>query len=499
MDYLPLTGIDPARSLTTQSSEVSPDIRRRRSLATATAAVVVFCVFGWLDSEIPKGTLTHTDELLTAERSREMLLTTPWVIHFNFQRSFEKPPLQYWLTALTLPRLQNRTLAVRVWPLVYGCFSLIALGWLVSLVEPNRPWLIPLSLLMLASSPLFSPEASRGFLDMGLTFFTIMVIVFAQLARRQSAWWLAVAAVCWLGSLQKIPLPFLVWVVIVLVRMTSPVERSGLRSRWLIASMLLAIATMAIWPLIQIVKYNMPWAQVFYKEVIVWTGPTELGIRPYFAILFGLSTLGGACGLISFLAAFVVLFSKKKRAAAAVREIAIVSLAVITLAVVTNFRGVRYIIPIIPCLCFLLALLFHRFLEQRKVIRLRTAIVLTVVLLAGFVHSTITIDRRRKEAVDQKLIAEKLGTLQLAGAKTLLIKTEKPGEDLLWDSFYLFYGNLRFPVIARTIDQIRKDPPKPPLIGACIARDFPVIGELYPNIQVELVRAQFVCWQVLAE
>jgi len=45
-----------------------------------------------------EGILTNTDELLTAERSREMLLTTPWVVHFNFQRSFAKPPLQYWLT-----------------------------------------------------------------------------------------------------------------------------------------------------------------------------------------------------------------------------------------------------------------------------------------------------------------------------------------------------------------------------------------------------------------
>jgi tryptophan-rich sensory protein len=258
----------------------------------------------------------------------------------------------------------------------------------------------------------------------------------------------------------------------------------------------LAIAAMAIWPLIQILRYNMPAAQVFYEEVVVWTGPTQLGIRPYFAILFGLSTLGGACGLVSLLAAFAVLFSKQKRPSAGVREIAIVSLAVITLAVVTNFRGVRYIIPIVPCLCFLLALSFHRFLEQRKVIRLRTAIVLTVVLLAGFVHSTITIDRRRKDAADQKLIAEKLGTLQLAGAKTLLIRSEKPGEDLMWDSFYLFHGNFRYPVVKLTPDEIRADPPKPPLIGVAVARDFLIVQELYPNVQVELTRAQFICWRV---
>lgn len=464
-----------------------------------TAIAVAFSIFGWLAFEIPKGTLAHTDELLTAERSREMLTSDPWVVHYNFQRSFEKPPLQYWLTALTLSQLDNRTLAVRVWPLLYGCLTMVALGWLVFLVQPNRPWLIPLSLAVLASSPLFSPEASRGFLDIGLTFFTISAILFAQLARNRPVWWLGVAAASWFGSLQKFPMPFLVWLLIILVRLTSRVERPKLRSGWLVASMLLAFATMAIWPLIQITKYGMSPLRLFHEEVVVWTGSANLGARPYFAVLYGLSTIGGACGLLSFPAAFFVLFSKTERSPIAVREISIVSLAVIGLTIVSNFRGVRYIVPIIPCLCFLLALVFYRFLERGPIIRLRTAAVLIVVLSAGFVQSAITIERRRKEVGAEKLIAEKLGEFQQAGMKTLLIKGETPGGDLLWDSFYLFHGNLRFPVQARTSEQIRRNPPEPPLIGVCVARDFPAIRQVYPNVQVAFSRAQFICWRVPSE
>ena len=93
------------------------DVSNQHASAIAATALVIVCVFGWLALEIPKGTLWGTDELLTAERTREMLLTDPWVVHFNFHRSFEKPPLQYWLTTLTLPRFANRTLAVRIWPL----------------------------------------------------------------------------------------------------------------------------------------------------------------------------------------------------------------------------------------------------------------------------------------------------------------------------------------------------------------------------------------------
>src|SRR5436853_6031394 len=165
----------------------SQNLYRQRRRAVGVAGLIVFAFAGWLALEIPKGILAQTDELLTAERTREMLDTEPWVVHYNFQRSFEKPPLQYWLTTLTLPRLQNRTLAVRIWPLLYGGLTMVALGWLVFLVEPNRPWLLPLSVAVLASCPLFSREASRGLLDAGLAFFTTMAIVLAQLARNLPA------------------------------------------------------------------------------------------------------------------------------------------------------------------------------------------------------------------------------------------------------------------------------------------------------------------------
>src|SRR4051794_23022004 len=56
----------------------------------------------WLSWKIPQGILSYPDELLTAERSREMLLLGRDTVHFNFHPSFAKPPLQYWLTSLTL-------------------------------------------------------------------------------------------------------------------------------------------------------------------------------------------------------------------------------------------------------------------------------------------------------------------------------------------------------------------------------------------------------------
>jgi 4-amino-4-deoxy-L-arabinose transferase-like glycosyltransferase len=494
VDLTMTDGVADVLSLGTSFGGVESE--RRRAVAVLGLIALVFTA--WLAFEIPRGTLAQTDELLTAERTREMLMTEPWVVHYNFHLSFEKPPLQYWLSCLTLPRFENRSAAVRIWPLIYATLTAIVLGWLSFLLQPARPWLMPLAAAILISCPLFSTEACHAMLDLGLTFFTTLAIAFAEVARKRPIWWLGVAIACWLASLQKVPLPFLVWALIVIVRLMDRDERARLREGtfWLIGSALLALALMSIWPLLQLLKYNMAIGLLFHEEVVVWLGPEGLGNRPYLEVLLKLPLAGGAVGLLLLLAPFLTLFSKRERPSPPVREIAIVSLLFIALTVVSNFRGVRYILPILPCLCFLLALIFWRFLERGSAIRKRTIAVLVVMLFAGFIHAELQIILRKKDVAQEKVIAEKLGAMQQPETKTVLIKAIHTGNDLIWDSFYLFHGNFRFPVAKYTVDEIRHDPPKPPVIGACVARDFPVVREVYPNAQVEFVRAQFICWRV---
>jgi 4-amino-4-deoxy-L-arabinose transferase-like glycosyltransferase len=491
---------------------------RQQARAIVAAGLIIVCFAAWLAFQIPKGILTNTDELLTAERTREMLLTEPWVVHFNFKRSFEKPPLQYWLTMLTLPRFENRTLAVRIWPLAYATLTAIALAWLAFLVEPERPWLIPLGAAVLVSSPLFSAEASRALLDIGLAFFTTIAIVFAQLARKHPPWWLGVAVTCSLGSLQKIPLIFLVWLLIVIIRICAPFERRALLNGWLIASAVLAIVASAVWPLVQLLKYHMAPASVFHEEVVVWLGPEYLGARPYLEIPFRLSTTAWISGgLFALVAPFAVLLWKKQRFSPAVTEIAILCIAVIALAVLFNFRSARYIVPILPCLCLLLTVVLYRLLAQRAPIRTGTAALLTLILIAGFVQSEVRIylgqrtppgkivqgklrlSARGKKLADEKRVAEELGALQQPGTRIVLVKAVKGGGDSLYDSFYLFHGNLRFPVSKLTVSELRQAPPSAPVIGVCVQRNFPVVREVYPNVEVKFTRAQFILWRVNAE
>jgi 4-amino-4-deoxy-L-arabinose transferase-like glycosyltransferase len=467
---------------------------RLRNAILITAAIIA-SVFGWLVFEIPKGTLSSSgDEMLTAERSREMLLLGRSDVHFNFSPSFEKPPLQYWLTSFSLASLPNKTLAVRIWPWLYGVLTAVVVAMLALVLEAGRPWLIPLSVGLLTSFPLFSTEACRGLLDTGLGLFTTAAILFAQLARKNPIWWLGTAVACLLGSLQKIPIPFLVWLFILVWRFTATAERDRLKSCWLWFSFLGAAIAMLIWPVSQILTFQVPFQHLFHQEVVDWLGPEHLGAQPYLEIPYRL-IVTSACGFFVLAAPFAILVWKKAKFGTAGREISIACLALMVIEILFNFRHVRYIEPIIPALCLLLAIVADQILRYRGSVRVAAIGVLAILLLAGFVQTKLQIDfRRQKDLTDEKRVAEELGTLQRRDVPTVLVKAVNVGSDLHFASFYLFHGNLRFLVSRYTVDEIRQS--SPPAIGVCISRDFPVVQAVYPGVNIQFTRDQFIIWKV---
>ena len=473
----------------------SSDARSRKPVVITIAIIAI--VFGWLALEIPKGILSSSgDEMLTAERSREMLLLGRSEVHFNMKPSFEKPPLQYWLTSFSLPVLQNKTLAVRIWPWVYGVLAAIAVAWLAAALDQGRPWLAPLSVAILTSFPLFATETCRGMLDTGLALFTTAAMLFSQLARKNPAWWLATAVACLLGSLQKIPIPFLVCLFILVVRWRSSAERTSLKSRWLLFSMVGCVIAMLIWPASQILTLQVPYQHLFHQEVVDWLGPEHLGAQPYLEIPYRLITTS-VCGPFVSAAPFVILFWKKGGFGTPAQEISIACLGLMAVEILFNFRHVRYVEPIIPALCLLLALVAERTLRYRGPVRTVAIAVLAILLFAGFVQTELQIYfRRQKDFSDEKVVAEKLGALQQPGSRTVLIKAIKVGNDLHFASFYLFHGNLRFPVEKYTTDELRQAPPSPPILGVCVARDLSTVEAIYPGVKIQFTRAQFIIWSL---
>jgi 4-amino-4-deoxy-L-arabinose transferase-like glycosyltransferase len=461
------------------------------SWSITAAGVIIVCVFGWLGIQSRTGFLNNEDEFLTAERSRETLLLGPWAVHDNFQVIDVKPPLQYWLTALTLPRFQNRELAVRVWPLIYGALTAVALGWLAFAIDPTRPWLIPISVGLLLSCPLFLRETCRALLDTGLAFFATVAIGFAQLARKRPAWWFVVALVCWLGALQKIPLIILIWLIIVVIRLIGRNGKGSVGSSSLLAAMIAAILAIAIWPLIQMLEFRLSPAALFrIREAIeiTWRNASQ----PYLEIPFRLTTTW-PCGGFALVALFLLPFIIKNRVRTAATELSFLCLALIVLSVICNLRSVRYLLPIVPCLCLLLSVFLCWLVERGQAIFRTTFVLVAVLSIAGLPLAQMMITKNRRDYSDQVRIAQYLGAQQAPEKQLVIVEADN---GMLAEEFYLFYGNLSFHLANFTVEQIRQSPPAPPMIGVCNTRDLPSVQKQFPNLQIQLAFDKVICWAV---
>src|SRR5205823_6593521 len=73
--------------------------------------------------------LVHPDEGRYAEIAREMAATGDWVTpRLNGLKYFEKPPLQYWLTAIAYRVFGVHEWTARLWPALAGFLAVLALG-----------------------------------------------------------------------------------------------------------------------------------------------------------------------------------------------------------------------------------------------------------------------------------------------------------------------------------------------------------------------------------
>ncbi len=100
-----------------------PRLRRRSRLAVA-AAVLAFLVlwFGNLDAR----RLIRPDEGRYAEIAREMAVSGDWITpRLNGIKYFEKPPLQYWATALSFRAFGQDEWTARLWPALMGALAVL--------------------------------------------------------------------------------------------------------------------------------------------------------------------------------------------------------------------------------------------------------------------------------------------------------------------------------------------------------------------------------------
>lgn len=122
--------------------------------------------------------LANPDEGRYSEISREMAESGDWITpRLNGFKYFEKPPLQYWASAIAIKLLGANEYAARAYPGLCAVLVVLAIGFLMWKLAGVRPAILAVAVLL--SSPYFVVMGGVVTLDMGLTaWLTVAVCAF---------------------------------------------------------------------------------------------------------------------------------------------------------------------------------------------------------------------------------------------------------------------------------------------------------------------------------
>jgi Aminoarabinose transferase C-terminal domain/Dolichyl-phosphate-mannose-protein mannosyltransferase len=167
-------------------------------------ALAAFIAVLWL-ATLAGRPLFNPDEGRYAEIPREMLSSGDWIVpHLNGLAYIEKPPLQYWATALTYELLGTSPFAARLYTALAALATIILL-WLTArrLWNAETAWR---AAAVLAGMLIFVALGQLLTLDMSLTFYmtlSLMAFLLAQQAEQPRRWMLLAWVASALGVLTK--------------------------------------------------------------------------------------------------------------------------------------------------------------------------------------------------------------------------------------------------------------------------------------------------------
>ena len=158
-----------------------PFTSARRGLLLLLLASALLWFFG-----LEHRSLFHPDEGRYAEIPREMVVTGDWLTpRLNGIKYFEKPPLQYWLTAGAYVLLGEHQWTSRLCTALAGFLGLLWTGFVAQALFGRGIGL--LSAGVLASSVLYFIAGHFNTLDMGLTFWLNLALGAFLLAQQPHA------------------------------------------------------------------------------------------------------------------------------------------------------------------------------------------------------------------------------------------------------------------------------------------------------------------------
>ncbi len=167
---------------------MKPETMILDSCAVRTRMVVtlVFVFFVVWFCNLDYRSLVRPDEGRYAEIAREMAVTGDWTTpRLNGIKYFEKPPLQYWMTAAAYKAFGEDEWTARLWAALTGFAGVLMVAFAGARLFGRRAGLY--SAIVLASSILYAAIGHMNTLDMGVTFCLTLGLLGFLLAQRGDA------------------------------------------------------------------------------------------------------------------------------------------------------------------------------------------------------------------------------------------------------------------------------------------------------------------------
>ena len=194
----------PATSKPNSNDDSADQDSRLRWLQVA--LVVIAAIFIFSNLSYP---LIDRDETRYAEIPREMLVTGNWALpQLNFEPYYDKPPLLYWLCAISYSVFGISEWSARLIPALAAFGTLLATLWFANRHLGKRAGLLSATVLMLSVGFAFT---SRYLLIDGVLSLLVTLSLMAAYESLRGknvrlGWWMASAICCGLACMAKGPL-----------------------------------------------------------------------------------------------------------------------------------------------------------------------------------------------------------------------------------------------------------------------------------------------------
>lgn len=455
----------------------------------ASFILIAFLFFIYIPA-LSEGSLSQYDEYYTLERTTSFETNNDYLtVYSDNQPTFKKPPLQYWLSAALLHQNEDIEFSLRLPSFLFALGVLISAGWLAFVLLPEKPWTIPAAILLVASSTQFWENATSALLDMGASLFFTITLAATILALRQPKWWYVVAAATVLGTLQKAPVPIcgsvaVYGAAVLTARWHSANPLSTLVNRHFAIALVIAVAGVAFWPVLQWSRYGS-WAveDAYVREMLMRFSPgkNKAPLHSWFEVI----TAGEPIPrLVAGMASLALPWSLKRYELAGIPAIFIVYCAAVAVASGNVFP--RYTLIILPMLMASVAAVVMAGLPKAWIRALAICIVSASMLGPYKTPAQLGVTYESSQAKFLPLLED---IRSVRRPEETFLVCDEPPDNIIFPGAISYYASAGHPVFrfastAALMTMQKRGKIHPPYRGLCNVGDLGMIRSSFDGVSI---------------